>query len=144
MTETAILSGLVTSVKAASEIAKAFREGAITKAEMNLKLAELMHNLADAKMATTVLQGLIHEKDKEITRLTSALEIKAKVMQFQDAYYLQHADGRPRGAPFCLHCWECKARLVHLIAGVQGLKICVCPSCKTEYRRERSQTYQPV
>jgi len=144
MPDIPLLTGLLVSVKAATEIAKSFSDASITKAETKLKVAELISSLADAKIAAVDLQELVQEKEKEIARLVNALALKSKVLKFDDAYYEQDAEGKPKGDPFCLRCWEIEGRLIHIVLEpTSGIKKRICPKCKAIYSAMDSQRFSP-
>ena len=131
MADIATFSAFFTSLKAATELAKAIKDydATVEKAELKLKLAELLGSLADAKISATEFQELLHEKQKEIDQLNEALAFKGQVVKSGDAVFLQNASGQPSGEPYCLHCWEGKKTLFHLVHG-NGW---VCTNCKNSY-----------
>ena len=75
----------MSSIKAASDIVKLVRESGLTleKAEVKLKLAELVEKLAAAKLELASIQDLVHEKERLISELRAALDTHAKLV-FED------------------------------------------------------------
>ena len=65
MTEISTISAILGSVKTATEIAKLIKDSyfSLEKAEMKLKLAELISALADAKIEISEIQELILQKE---------------------------------------------------------------------------------
>lgn len=133
MTELATFAAVLNSLKVAADIAKTLKESdlSLERAEMKMKIAELLSAVADAKIATSELQTALQEKNQEIKRLTEALATKAEVVKDGDAYFRKGPDGKAQGEPFCLHCWESRKELSHLIRGDRREKL--CPACKTSY-----------
>lgn len=131
------ISTIVTSVKVATEIAKLIKEAdlSLEKAEMKMKVAELIGALADAKIATAEINDFINQKDKRIIELEDALAFQSKLKRYFDAYYEIDSDGVPCGDPYCSHCWETSKRAVHLYY-VHPSQI--CPHCKTKYANYRA------
>jgi hypothetical protein len=134
MADIAAISAFLTSIKNATDIAKVLRtlDASVAQADLKFKIAELVEALADAKISAAELQGLLEEKDKEIARLTEALALTAEVVKGGDAYFKKTADGKPSGEPFCVHCWENKKHLYHLVRGARSNRM-VCPTCKSDY-----------
>jgi hypothetical protein len=125
MPDIATIGAFLTSVKNATDIAKAIRgaDVSLEKAETKLKIAELIEALADARMQAA---------DRRIAELEKALELKAKLVRRDDAYYEVNEGGNPAGAPICSHCWEVNHRAVHLNLDFPPITKS-CPACKTEY-----------
>jgi hypothetical protein len=137
MPDVATIGLFISSVKNAADIAKAIREAGISleKAEIKLKMAELIESLAEAKLQAVEIQELIQEKDKRIAELEKALEFKAKLVRSNDAYYESNDNGEPHGDPYCLSCWEREHMAIHLYNHLTGEK--ACPNCKRIYQRKR-------
>jgi hypothetical protein len=131
MADLATIGAFLTSVKTATEIAKAIKDldATVEKAELKLKLADLLGSLADAKISASELQELLHEKQKEIDRLNEVLTLRGQVIKDGDAYFLKGADGQPSGEPFCVHCWESRKALFHLVHGTGP--VWLCTHCKS-------------
>lgn len=134
MTDIATISAFLSSIKTATEIAKAIKDAdiSIEKAESKLKMAELISSLADAKIHAAEIQGLLQEKNKKITELENAFEIKSKLIRHEEAYYEVDDNGAPIGDPYCSHCWEVNHKAVHLHYGLLR-RHRICPACKNAY-----------
>jgi CRISPR/Cas system-associated protein Cas10 (large subunit of type III CRISPR-Cas system) len=135
MPDIATISAFLSSVKTATEIAKALREVDVSleKAETKLKIADLMDALAEARIKAAEIQDVIQEKDKRIAELESAFETKAKLIRQEDAYFEINASGNPFGAPYCSHCWEVNHKPIHLHRERENMWDYVCPACKNSY-----------
>lgn len=137
MNEFAIISSLLTSVKTATEITKILRESdlSLEKAEVKLKFADLVVALADTKMQLSDVQELLKEKDKKISELEGAFRIKEQLVRPKhlDAYYKRNENGKPKGTPFCLGCWENNHKICQLVRSSKFNNIKVCTSCGHEF-----------
>lgn len=135
MIDPATVSAALESIKIATTIAKFLRDTAssLEKAEVKLKLADLMDSLADTRIRLADLQEELIEKDKLIAELRKAFETKDTLVRYEDAYYERSEAGGPSGTPFCLNCWEAanKKRQLVSVAGNRDLK--TCTDCKQEY-----------
>ena len=132
MTDLAIISTILSSVKTATEIAKLIKDTDLTleKAEMKMKVADLISALADAKISVAEVKAIITEKEDRIKELEKSFELKEKLVRYQDSYYEVNSNGNPSGAPYCSHCWEASKKPVHLyFVPHHG----ICPHCKTSY-----------
>jgi hypothetical protein len=127
----ASVSSLLGSLKAATEIAKFFRESDLTleKAEAKMKLADLISALADAKIEASQVQQDLHEKDQEILRLQSRIRMKES-LTWEQPYYWAETDGRKDG-PFCQHCYDGEGKVVRLQGDGRGYWN--CKVCKNNY-----------
>jgi hypothetical protein len=134
MPDIAVISAALTSLKAATEIAKILREGdlSLEKAELKLKLADLISALADTKIKLAEVQEVIIGKDNRIAELEEAFEIKGTLKRENDAYYVVDAEGNPVGAPYCLRCWETDHRKRQLVQHSRHATICT--SCGHKYK----------
>lgn len=135
MPDIAAIGAILASVKTATEIAKHVRETdfSLDKAELKLRLADLVSTLADVKMEVAALQEVIEGKDREIAELKEAFESKDELVRRYDAYYRADKNGSPVGEPFCVYCWEesRKQRQLALVPGRAGARR--CNVCKNEY-----------
>jgi hypothetical protein len=136
MPDITAITSVITSLKAATDIAKFFRESdfSIEKAEMKLKLAELMSSLADAKIQMAEVHDVISERERRIQELEEAFQSKGNIMKCRDAYYDIDEDGKPNGEPYCSYCWEVNHKKYHLQLDSQDrhTKVCIC--CKNKYQ----------
>ncbi len=131
-----IFTTIVTGLKTAADIAKTLRDPALNleRAETKFKIAELLEVLADLKISTVELQEVLQAKEKEIARLTDAIDMKAEVMKSGDAYFRKSSDGKPMGDAFCLHCWESGRNVYHLVRekNSTGFHL-LCPTCRMNF-----------
>lgn len=134
MTDLTTFAAVLNSLKTAADIAKALKDSdlSIERAEMKLKVAELMGALADVKIAALELQETLHGKEKEISRLGEMLALKEEVVRRFSAYYKKGPSGKAIGDPYCLRCWESEKKLFHIVRDgkANGHR---CPVCSTLY-----------
>jgi len=135
MPDIATISAALTSLKAATDIAKFLRESELSleKADLKLKLADLMEALADIKMKFAEFQEDLMEKEKKIAELEEAFETKDYLIRDRDAYYLINADGKAIGVPYCLRCWESDHKKKQLIDLHDNPTIRICTACRQKY-----------
>lgn len=139
----AAIPTLLGSIKTATEIAKLIKSSDLTleKAEMKLKLAELISALADAKIEVTDIQQSLIDKDAQLRELQTQLEIREK-LQWEQPFYWLHKDETKEG-PFCQQCYDKDHRLMRLQGNGEGYW--ECKTCKNTYMdaqyRANIQTY---
>jgi|ERR1041385_8930219 hypothetical protein len=135
MTDIGAISAALTSIKTATEIAKIISQSgaSIEKAELKLRVAELLTSLADAKVELAGVQDVLATKDGRIAELEDALESKEHLVRDGDAYYATNASGVASGTPFCTRCWEVEHRQRHLVYSAEDFRSRTCPACKTHY-----------
>jgi hypothetical protein len=138
MPDVATIAAFITSIKNATDLAKAIKEagGSLEKAEAKLKLADLMESLAEARIQAAEVQEILQAKDKKIAELEEAFKLKSKLVRSIDAYYEIDESGKPTGAPYCSHCWEVNHKTVHLHTDFPPIRK-ICPACKTRYDNSR-------
>lgn len=136
MPDITAITSVITSLKAATDIAKFLRESdfSMEKAELKLKLADLMGSLADAKIQMAEVQDVIIDRDKRIRELEDAFQSKDKVIKSRDAYYDVDDKGESHGEPYCAHCWEVNHKKYHLQLEAGNRSVKVCLSCKNKYQ----------
>ena len=134
MPDIAVISAAFSSLKAATEIANLLRKSdlSLEKAELKLKLANLISALAETKMELTEVQEVIIGKDKRIAELEEAFEVKGTLIRDCDAYYVVDDEGKPVGVPYCLRCWEKDHRKRQLVNESRHAK--VCTTCGHKYK----------
>ncbi|GHC12685.1 hypothetical protein [Thermomonas carbonis] len=137
MPDLASIASALSSLKVATDIVKFIRESDVSleRAELKLKLADLVGTLAEAKIQLSEIQTLLAEKDLEISRLTDAIETKDKVVRHLDAMYFQDDQGKAIGSPHCLGCWNDKHKLRLLAEAPVEHGIHICTSCHHKYQR---------
>lgn len=108
------ITTLLGSLKTATDLAKLINDSGITleKAEVKLKLAELISALAEAKIETAAVQQTILDRDQRIREL-EAERATAEKLQYKDPAYWLQADGGDQG-PYCQTCYDTSIKLVRL------------------------------
>lgn len=134
------ISAALASLKAATDIAKFLRESdlSLEKAELKLKLAELVSALADVKMELAEVQEVLSEKDKRVAELEEAFETKSSLIRYQDAYYDANLEGKPVGVPYCLRCWENDHKKRQLVRDIKENRARICTTCGQKYEARLS------
>jgi hypothetical protein len=132
----ATISAALGSIKIATEIAKFIGEssGSLEKAEFKLKLADLISNLADAKIKITEIQQTLLDKDAELRKLREQLSIKGK-LNWEPPYYWVIDEGRKDG-PYCQQCYDKNHELIRL-QDYYGDGSWECMTCKNTYLDSR-------
>ena len=138
------VSAAMTSIKAATDIAKYLIESGVSleSADNKLKLADLITSLAEARTALVEAQEVLAEKDRRIKELEESLVIKGDIILYGDAYYFKDANGKPTGKAYCLHCWEKDHKLFTLID--RRSEGCICTVCKNKYDHHRARFQTPA
>ncbi|MBF0542498.1 MAG: hypothetical protein HQK91_13735 [Nitrospirae bacterium] len=140
MTDITMISTALSSIKTAIEITKYLKDGnfSLEKAELKMKLADLIDALATTKMEFAEIQEMLSIKDKRIAELEDAFEFKDKLVHQYDAYYKADESGNPTGVAFCLKCWDNDHKQRKLIyeIGYEGTRACV--TCSSKYARGRA------
>ena len=88
MADLATITAILGNLKIATDIAKAIRDSnlSIERAELKLKLAEMISALADAKIEVTDVQELLRDKERELSELKAAFESKDDLVKRYDGY----------------------------------------------------------
>jgi len=135
MPDMAAIGALLGSVKTATEIAKFIRESdvSIERAEMKLKVADLISALADVKMELVEFQEAFAAKDERIRELEEAFQTNASLVRRWDAYYTADMDGEPAGAPFCVRCWDIDHKQRRLVHDAKDYRTRICIDCGHRY-----------
>lgn len=123
----ATISSLITSLKAATDIAKFIRESDVSleRAELKLKLADLVEALANAKMDAASVQQEILDRDQTIRELREAAKIRGQMRWVQPCYYKINEQGVDE--PFCQKCFDADEKLSRLHTDGKGYFRCrVC------------------
>lgn len=108
MVDISIVSTALTSIKTATDLARFIKDGEkqLDKAEFNLKLADLIGNLADARIEIASITEFLAAKDAEIRSLQAQLELKDNLI-WEAPLYWTIKDGH-RDGPFCQQCFDAK------------------------------------
>lgn len=120
----------IASVNAAIGIAKGLRglEKAYDEAVLKGQLIELMINLNDAKGELLDAQEAIAEREREIGRLSQALQVQGKLLEGPGGYrWLDKGEGQKRGYPVCPRCLPKGDHIEMLQSG--GIQTATCPVC---------------
>lgn len=146
MPDIATISAALSSLKTATEIAKYFRESdfSLEKAEMKLKLADLVGALAEAKLELAEVQDQMLEKDRAIAELREAFEAKGTLKRQNDAYYEVDEEGNSIGVAFCLRCWEGEHKKRQLVRAAKEHAMNVCTNCGQRYDAWASGEIRPA
>jgi hypothetical protein len=137
------IAAVLSSIKTATDVAKFLRESdlSLEKAELKLKLADLVSALAEAKMSLADIQETLSAKDKRIAELEEAFQSKDSLVRRYDAYYATDKDGNPVGVAFCLRCWENDRRKRQLVYDTKGAR--VCTTCGQHYESRLANDIRP-
>ena len=108
------ISAILSSIKAASDIAKLLKDAdlSLEKAELRLKLADLISALADARIEMAAVQETLNSKDQQIRELQEAFRIKSQ-LQYEQPYYWLVENGQRTG-PYCQNCYDKDQKLIRL------------------------------
>lgn len=126
-------AGALSAVATAVGIAKDLREvdKGLDQAEMKARLADVIGNLADVKIALTDARQEARDKDEEIARLKSAFVFKSTLVEKEGFKFETFPDGEPKGEPFCPRCEQNFGRFYRL-NWASAYKY-DCPECKAGY-----------
>ena len=146
---TAIATAL-SSIKTATEIAQLLKtsDDAYLKAELKLRMAELMVALADTKIAISELKDVLQKKDEEIALLISKSKEVNSLVFIEPIYRKRLENGELEGC-YCQRCYDVDKKIVRLIDYRNDSYY--CNECKTTYRgpnyvspmRNRHSSYDP-
>ena len=127
----AAISSALGSVKAAIELTGGIlRSGSsLEKAELKLKLSEIITLLSETNIKITQLNEIIQGKDQKIKELEISLTNKSKVKKFVEAYFEITEEGENIGDPYCMYCWENHFKLIHLMNNQGDRRKYYCPHC---------------
>jgi hypothetical protein len=136
------ISSALSSIKAATDIARLIKESGISleKAENKLKIAELLTSLADVKINLAEIQQTILEKDNIIKELNEKLKLKEKLNFETPFYWLQESEDKD--GPFCQHCYDKDSKLMRLQKFDQGRWQCTV--CKNFFHDDDYKPIKPI
>lgn len=99
MPDFATIGAVFSSLKTATEITKFLRETdlSLERADLKLKLAELIEALADAKIVLVEVQETLAGKDQRIAELEEAFNSKDDLVRRYDAYYAADLERKADG-----------------------------------------------
>lgn len=146
MVDIATIGAVLSSLKTATDIAKFIRESDLSfeRAELKLKVADLVGALADVKMELVEFQEDFAGKERRIKELEDAFQAKDTLVRRYDAYYRADNEGSPMGVPYCLRCWEHDHKQRQLVHNAKEYRIRVCTSCGHQYEGRLAGDIQPV
>jgi len=131
------ISAALTGIKAATDISKAIMTAgaSLEKAELKLRIADLVDSLTDARAKILDIRELLDQKDQEIERLK-----KREGLKFDgDVYWLENEDKSEDG-PFCPNCFDDKGKCVHIHEDGPGW---FCYVCKRHWGKPREVSSGP-
>ncbi|MEE9354097.1 MAG: hypothetical protein V3U75_00765 [Methylococcaceae bacterium] len=138
MPDLTTIAAALGSLKSATEIAKFISNSGVTleNAEIKLKFAELVGALADAKLEIAEIQTHLINKDEEIRKLKSKLELEDNLVYENRCYWKIKGEGRD--GPFCQRCYDVDSILVrlqpgHTIHKGQTHRWHYCEACNISY-----------
>jgi hypothetical protein len=140
------IGAVLTTLKTATDIAKFIRESDVSleRAELKLKVADLVGALADVKLELAELQETFEAKERRITELEEAFQAKDSLVRHYDAYYRVDASGQPAGVPYCLRCWENDHKQRQLVHDAKEYRIRICTNCGHRYEGRLAGELQPA
>jgi hypothetical protein len=135
MPDMATITAVLGNLKTATDIARFIRESdaSIERAEVKLKIADLISALADVKIELVALQEAFTEKERRLKELEEAFQEKGRMVRRYDAYYQADEEGEPAGVPFCLRCWENDHKRRQLVHDAKEYRLRVCTGCGHRY-----------
>jgi hypothetical protein len=128
-----IMSALTVGTKAL-EALKAIKdiEKDYDAATWKAKVAELMSDVADMKMALVEANDKIAELERRAATLTAQVAFKAERTVYENGFlYEVFQDGTVAEFAFCQHCMT-EGKHVRIARGPGGSSA-ICPSCKTHF-----------
>jgi len=136
MPDVTYIAAILNSIKLATDSTKFLRESdlSLERAELKLKLADLVSALAEAKIQLAEIQDTFSEKDKRIAELEDAFQSKESLTRHLDAYYTTDDKGNPVGVAFCLRCWENDQKKRQLVNDAKDRHMRVCTACGHRYQ----------
>ncbi len=137
------ISAILGSVKTATEIAKMLKDSdlSLEKAEMKLKLADLISALADARIETAEIQSVIAEKDERIKGLIKEQKTREN-LKYEEPYYWLINNEEKEG-PYCQHCFDKDKKLIRLQGygnGYWDCKVCDNNYTDSSYKEQEYKT----
>jgi uncharacterized protein YfcZ (UPF0381/DUF406 family) len=133
------IGSLLGSLKTATDIAKFVRESSVSleRAELKMKLAELIEALANAKIEAADIQQEILDRDQQIRELQAAAAIEVELRWEQPCYFRKNEQGTED--PYCQNCKDSTGKLSRL--HTDGAGYFHCRVCKQSFKTlERAQS----
>jgi hypothetical protein len=137
----------LSSIKTAYDLAKDLKEtkSLMDNADINLKVADLVVALADARIDLAEIKNQMIEKDKEIEELKEHLEKKDSI-KFEDPFIFRIINEKKEEIPYCPKCYHSNSNLVPLLSKEGFSKGShQCSVCESWYGKglKRSKTIIP-
>ena len=145
MPDIAAIGAILGSLKTATDIAKFIRESdlSLERAELKLKVVDLVGALADVKLELIELQETFAAKEGRIKELEEAFQAKDSLVRRYDAYYRADEHGKPLGVPHCLRCWENEHKQRQLVHDAKEHRTRICTGCGHRYESRLAGDIQP-
>lgn len=124
----AIGAGLTTAFNIAKAVVSADR--AIDKAELKLRMSELMVALAESRQELIDARSTAQVLEARLRQLESNAALVA-TLRHKAPFYFAEGDA----TPYCARCVEVERRPVHVVKTTMvsaGKRVWECPSCKTK------------
>jgi hypothetical protein len=128
MTTLATLGKSLEVLKTMRDIDKNF-DAATYKA----KIAELMSDIADAKIALIDAKDQIDALKKSEATLKVAFQRREDCVRDNDFLFERDDIGNPKGMPFCSRCEQADGFLMKLANDAGARDNAFCPRCTTKY-----------
>jgi hypothetical protein len=137
--DVAAIGSLLGSLKTATDIAKFVRESSVSleRAELKMKLAQLIEALSNAKIEAADIQQEILDRDQRIRELQVAAAIEIELRWEQPCYFRKNEQGTDD--PYCQNCKDSTGKLSRL--HTDGVGYFQCRVCEQSFKTsEREQT----
>lgn len=143
MPDIATIGAALGSIRSAYDIAKIIKDSSssLAEAEVNLKLADLINALAEAKFEIAEVQDLLLEKDRAIKELEEELKLKAN-REYEPPYYWLNKEDGTKDGPYCQPCFDTGGRYIRLQAEGNGSWRCL--ACKTYFHDKNHIPRGPI
>lgn len=133
------VTALLGNIKTATELARAIKDSGTTleRAEMQLKLADLISSLADVKIEAAGVQQTLLDAQERVRKLEAAIKLRAELKWRQPCYWLPSEVKGVEEEPFCQACHDNEGKLSRLHSDGKGHF--QCRVCKQSFNTsERS------
>ena len=132
--EIASITGALSGIKAATDIAKIIKDSgaSLADAEVKYKLADLLIALADAKIEIANFKEILSEKNEAMLQLKASVKVEQNVEWKEPYYFLKQSDAE-RDGPFCQRCYDVTKTLVRLQSPNKN-GYWRCHECDKDYR----------
>ena len=131
MVDITFIDSALTAIKTSSDLASLIRKSSssLSEAETKLKIADLISNLAEAKIQITMVNEFLSEKDKEISELKEQLTLSETITFKEPYYYLSNKN--EMDGPFCQLCFDDHKKLIRLQKHKVKPDYRICNKCHT-------------